>query len=112
MLDEGDLPDSTDRGAGQAVCNECGHRWGPFVRSLLRKELAGSYTLRCPWCGPKGSLWFDTATVRNIDRDAVVSELDGGHLEHGEPACDVMVVRWSNVPNTDQPSLTVLDRSR
>ncbi len=110
-MDEGDLPDSTEATAGTAVCNLCSHRWGPFVQLLTRRELQTSYQFDCPSCGPGGLLWVDTETVAQLPKDAIVHTLEVGHMAHGEPSCRVVRAQWTNVPNTDRPSLRAVQTS-
>jgi hypothetical protein len=56
-------------------------------------------------------LKFERAVVQHLPLDQQISELEGSHLEHGDPACSVVRVRWTNVPNVDQPSFIVVQGS-
>lgn len=79
---------------------------------VRRPDLQQTYDLKCPECGPGGVLTFDRGRVSYRELDDEVTELEGVHFKHGDPACSILEVRWTNFPNTDDPVLEVTQRSK
>jgi hypothetical protein len=94
---------------GWMACNDCAFQWGPVPRGLaFKSDLQTSYSFLCPQCG--GQLLFERGTLPPA-RDAPVTVWHGLHMEHGQGGCDWGEVKWTNVPETEEPHFMPVPRS-